>query len=77
MESPIRPMAAKTFYYARRLRYLFFFLFMAPIFYLFYSFDSWVGLILAVISSFLWLLEIRRGNHGEDYLIENYENPLT
>ena len=77
MKNPIQPMAKKTFYAARNLRIIFFLIIIIPISYLFYSLNSWIGLILTVIASFFWYLEIRRGNKTEDYIIENHENPLT
>ncbi len=32
--------------------------------------------LLVLVVALLWSLEIRRGNQTEDYIFENYENPL-
>jgi len=37
---------------------------------------GWVGEIPVVIVAALWGLEIMRGNQTEDYIFENYENPV-
>ena len=76
MTNPIPPISQKVFYLVRKIRLLIFLILIIFISYLFFTFNSWLGILLAVISSILWYIEIQRGNQTEDYIIDNYENPL-
>lgn len=44
--------------------------------YLLWNPYDWWGVGFTFIVALLWYVEIRRGNQTEDYIIENYENPL-
>ena len=77
MENPIQPMPRKTFNFVRKIRLLIFLAATIGIGYLFFSLGSNLGIGLTVLSAILWYVEIARANGTEDYIIENYDNPLT
>ena len=76
MKGPIESMDRRTHFFARCLRYLLLALTMIPIGYLFFKHDIWLGFGLSILGTVFWIIEINRGNETEDYIIENYENPL-
>jgi len=77
LESPIQPMPKKTFNFVRKIRLIIFLSVSIGIGYLFYSLGSGLGIGLTILSAILWYVEIARANGTEDYIIENYDNPLT
>ena len=77
MKRPVEPMDKKTYFYVRLFRYFLLLGTMVPIGYLFLRDDMWVGFGLTLLGSIFWVVEIKRGNQAEDYVIENYEDPLN
>ncbi len=76
MTNPVEPMDRKTYFYVRLFRYILLLVTMVPIGYLFFTNEIWWDLDLLFWVPFFWVVEIKRGNQTEDYLIDNYENPL-
>ena len=76
MTNPVEPIDKKTYFYIRLVRYILLLVTMVPIGYLFFTKEIWWGFGLTILGSIFWVVEIKRGNQTEDYLIGNYENPL-
>ena len=76
MKPPIEPTNTRVFFFARVFRYIVLVVIMFPITYFFFSDKSWIGFTLSLLGIVFWLVEIIRGNQTEDFVFENYENPL-
>ena len=76
MTNPVEPIDKKTYFYVRLFRYILLLITMVPIGYFFFTDEIWWGFGLTILGSIFWVVEIKRGNQTEDYLIDNYENPL-
>ncbi len=76
MNKPVEPMDKKIYYFVRIFRYVWLLVVMIPIGYIFFTNNMLWGFGLTILGFIFWLNEIRRGNGTEDYIMENYENPL-
>ena len=79
MKDSIEPISKSKFLLARKLRVVFFLILTVGIGYLFYSYESRLGIVLTVLTAVLWCIEIVRGNHAEDAMLKEMNdenNPL-
>ena len=76
MASPIDPVPSSILYFVRRLKVFLLLVVSLTIGYLFWSLESKAGIGMTILASILWYMELRRANGTEDYIIENYEDPL-
>ena len=73
---PVEPIPQKQHSAVRLFRWLAFIVLECGLAYLLWDSHHWWGVAFALVIGFLWGLEIKRGNQTEDYIFENYENPL-
>lgn len=72
----VPPVRGKALRWARVLRRVLYLLSIILVGYFLWRPYGFGGVIGTLVVALLWYVEIRRGDQTEDYLLENYENPV-